>query len=849
MSDHNAPPSGARSPFIWTPRQPLHPFGARATAGSAPLRQEQPNRWFLFRATFTLDAVAEDAPLDITTDGRYMLYLNGNYIGRGPVRCNPLFQRYDSYDIFEHLRAGKNVVAVLVHTYGVDTAFHEAVRGMWTANFGEGGLWVDGPVVNTGQPWRCLQSDAWRGDTPRTNHSLGFIEVLDGGQIPEDWTGCDFDDSSWDEARPLVTGGGGSDAPYGGMTIRPFPILEPRGIPHLHEADVFPARLLWLKGQEPRPEMDLSARLYQEPLHALPDGAVSNPDHLLREDDAPAVIRTVNGLDTAITVDFGRIFSGHPFIEIEAAGGEIVEIACAERLPGEWDPEGPAPGARITPAALLGADTHLCIYKAKPGRQRFQRFEWCAVRYMHIVVRGAPGGLVIRRLGAVETHYPVVERGRFACSDAVLTRLWSVGAYTLKQCMHDAWEDCPSREQRQWLGDVTVENLAAWAAFGDSATPLTAKFLIQAAQSQRTDGMLQMFAPGDHQHDRMLIPDWCLQWILCAHDHWMLTGDRETIEIIWPSIQKVLAWFEHFSGPNGPVADLPYWQFLDWAGFGRHGEAAAVNAQLAGALRAASALAAALEVPRAAARYASQADRIIAALDASHWDASRGVWVDTVCPRTRGREPRTSQHSVAGMTLWGDLPPDRVTRAFDWAMDPQRETQTPAPPVVPHGTPVDEQNGVVLANTFYGHFLSEALARHGRVETALALIRRRYTPMLEAGTTTLWEATTPDASLCHGFSASPTYFLSRHVLGVSPARPGFEHVRISPHLGDLDYAEGMVQAGRRNVEVRLQRTDDGFTANVDGVSGADVSAPPGLRVAERNDRGGSLQIRYTNVDE
>ena len=849
MLDCDAPRPGARAPFIWTPRQPIDPLGFLALHDGRPARDDGPNRWFLFRTTVTLDALADEAPVHVTVDGRYMLYVNGAHVGRGPVRCSPLFQRYDSYDIAGHLRTGQNVVAVLVHTYGVDTAFHEAVRGMWAPTFGEGGLWVDGPVVSTAHAWRCLQSEAWQSDTPRANHSLGFVEVLDGNRHPEGWTECGFDDSAWDEARPLVAGGGGPEAPVGGMITRPFPILEPRGIPHLYEADVFPARRLWLKGQQPRPAIEIGRRLYQEPLHPLPGGAVSDPDHLLRSDGAPTVVRTADGLDTAITLDFGRIFSGYPFIEIDATGGEIVEIACAEHLPGEWDAGGPAPDARITPMELLGADAHLCAYTARPGLQRFQRFEWCAVRYMHVVVRGAPHGLAIRRLGAVETHYPVVERGAFSCSDPLLTRLWSLGAYTLKQCMHDAWEDCPSREQRQWVGDVTVENLAAWAAFGDSAAPLTAKFLVQIAQSQRPDGLIQMFAPGDHKHDAVLIPDYALQWILCAHDHWMLTGDLATIERIWPAIQKALAWFDHVSGRRGLVADMPYWQFMDWAGFGREDEAAAVNAQLAGALRAAATLARALDIPRAALRYAQRAEAIIAALDASHWDEARGVWVDMVCPRTGRQAPRTSQHSVAAMALWGDLPPERIARAFGWATDPARETQTPAPPVVPHGTPLEELTGVVMANTFYGHFMGEALARHGRTRTALAHIRRRYAPMVEAGATTLWEATTPDASLCHGFSASPTYFLSRHVLGVAPATPGFGRVRISPDLGDLDYAEGVAAAGPRTIEIRLERTDDGFVADVAGADNADLSPAPGIRLVERSERAGGLRLRYARTGE
>jgi alpha-L-rhamnosidase len=60
-------------------------------------------------------------PTDITVDGRYLLFVNGAQIGRGPVRCSPLAQRFDTYDLAPHLRSGRNVVAVLVHTYGVDT--------------------------------------------------------------------------------------------------------------------------------------------------------------------------------------------------------------------------------------------------------------------------------------------------------------------------------------------------------------------------------------------------------------------------------------------------------------------------------------------------------------------------------------------------------------------------------------------------------------------------------------------------------------------------------------------------------------------------------------------------------
>jgi hypothetical protein len=831
-----------RPPFVWTPRQEIDPTGGRRVYLGREGRPYEKNRWFLFRKIVDLPAVPDAAAVSITVDGRYILYANGGRIGRGPVRSSPLYQRYDDYDLTGALKAGRNVVAVLVHTYGTDTAFYETVKGMWHPTFGDGGLWVDGfaesggktLALNTDEGWRCIQSDAWTQDVPQSNHSLGFIEDLDAEKLVEDWTSADFDDSSWDEARPLIFGGGGPEAAYGGMLSRPFPTLLPRGIAMLEERMQAAKRMVWIRGLRPDPDLDFWRRSYEEPLVQVPDKAVSRPDDLLKIEGGHAVVRTAPGRDVAILLDFGRIMTGRPRIEIEARGGEIIEIACAESLPGEWNKGGPADDARITPKPWLGTDSHLCRYRAKAGRQTFERFEWCAIRWMQLTVRNAPDGLTIRGLGANLANYPVEERGRFQCSDDFLNQLWATGAYTLRQCMHDAWEDCPSREQRQWLGDVTVENLVGHAAFGPCVSALNAKYLAQVAESQRPDGLTQMFAPGDHRTNGMLIPDWTLQWILTAGDHLDYTGDLETIEAIFPSILKALAWFERLIGPSGLVADMPYWHFMDWAGVGREGEAGALNAQLAGAFRVAANLARALGWERAAERCAARARSLAQAVDARHWDDRRGAYVDIVDPVSGAQDLRVSQHANAAMALWGEAPADRVRRALDRITDSDRLTFTAGPPIAPHGETLDPEEGVVLANTFYSHFVYEALARHGRFGDALRLMRERFGPMLAQGATTLWESFAPTASLCHGFSASPTHQLSRRMLGVSPGQPGFAEIVIAPDLAGLDHAEGVVPTGRGDVEVRLERHGDGFVAQVRTPAGAptQLRAAPGLKAAK-----------------
>ncbi len=844
-----------RAPFVWTPRQAIDEAGFRKHYLGADARQNEKNRWFLFRKTVRLAAAPTAAPLSITVDGRYILYVNGAEQGRGPVRCSPLFQRYDDYDLAGALTAGDNVIAVLVHTYGRDTAFYETTKGMWQPTFGDGGLWTEGAAqtpsgavsLSTHEGWRCIQSDAWTQDTPQSNHSLGFIEDFDAAALPPDWTELGFDDAAWDEARALIAGGGAPDATYGGLETRPFPVLLPRGIPMLETRQVAAKRIVWVRGLAPNPELPFHRRSYEEPLVEASANAVSGWDDLLKLEGGHAVVRTEPGRDTTILLDFGKIMTGRPWFEIEARGGEEIEIACAEGLPGEWRPDGLPADARPKPKPWLGADAHLCRYRAKPGVQAFERFEWCAIRWMQVTVRDAPGGVVFRGLGANLVNYPVEDRGRFASSDPVLDQLWATGAYTLRQCMHDAWEDCPSREQRQWLGDVTVENLAGWAAFGPSVAPLTAKYLAQAAESQRPDGLTQMFAPGDHKTDGLLIPDWTLQWILCAGDHWRYAGDLATIEAIFPSILKALAWFERVTGPSGLVADLPYWHFMDWAGVGRHGEAGALNAQLAGAYRVAAELAGAVGWQREAARLAARAAAIGAALNDRHWDARRGVYVDMVDPATGAQQLWTSQHASAAIALWTDAPAERARSALARIAESQRLTFTAAPPIAPTGATLEPEDGVVLANTFYSHFVYDALARHGDFASALRLMRERYGPMLARGATTLWESFEPTASLCHGFSATPTYQLSRRVLGVAPAAPGFAEIELAPDLADLDHAEGVVPTPRGDVEARLERTDGGFVARyrLPGVIATRAAPPPGLAIASRPRLTGTeIEIRF-----
>ena len=67
--------------------------------------EAHPFHFFLMaRGKVNPEGNPRSAKLHITASDRYMLYLNGEYLGRGPVRSDPRWQSYDSYDVGSNIQ-------------------------------------------------------------------------------------------------------------------------------------------------------------------------------------------------------------------------------------------------------------------------------------------------------------------------------------------------------------------------------------------------------------------------------------------------------------------------------------------------------------------------------------------------------------------------------------------------------------------------------------------------------------------------------------------------------------------------------------------------------------------------
>jgi alpha-L-rhamnosidase len=171
-----------------------------------------------FRRSFELVSKPSIALLHLFADARYILWVNGTYVDRGPSRFQLNGPEYDTINIAPFLKSGKNVVAVLVagNLTGGKVMRH---RPGLTAS-----LVIDGKSLwNTDNSWRWSDRTRYR-LVKATWPNLWDAEV-DARVEDGNWMEAAYDDSSWRQAQPI----GGSN--WGPLTASRIPRLKETEVP------------------------------------------------------------------------------------------------------------------------------------------------------------------------------------------------------------------------------------------------------------------------------------------------------------------------------------------------------------------------------------------------------------------------------------------------------------------------------------------------------------------------------------------------------------------------------------------------------------------------------------------
>lgn len=799
-----------RAEWVWTrpPAELASPFQPAPSPGC----EEDRNRYVYFRRSFSIAGTPTSAPVFVSADGRYQLFVNGRRVGRGPGRCHPEYQHVDPYDVSRYLQPGPNVIACLVHTYGADLAWYVRRSQLEREVFGCGGFFFQGDItvpagdraasrgetfpsvsLDTGDgQWRFLVSAAWNPDTAIAGP--GFEEEFSSDDEPNGWRQIECDVTDW--GRPFVQK---STLPLGETVLRPFPRM------------VLPDAAALVDGEPVRP---VSVRQLE--------------------------IDTSSDGETISVLDFGRTEMGRLFFEVESAGGTELTFVYSERLAPD--------GSALVPDRVAGiSEPPFHRVRLGPGRRRFEQFEPAGFRYAEVRLHPQSGEALLVDAGVVPSRYPVEETGRFRCSVPELNEVWEGCALTARLCRQDGFIDCPHREQRQWTGDAHIQALLGYMVHGDPRP--AERMLRQVAETQRADGMVMMATVSDlSAAGKLYIPEFGLWWVLAMETHLRYAGRAQELAPLVPAAVHLLAWFCDFVDDDGLLADIPGWNFVDWSmELDRSGEGTVMNAVFVGAVRALETVARAVGLELLMDRVSRVAERIAESINQFLFDDVRGLYADA---RHHGVLSKVfSQHANAAVIAFGIAPAERWQGIVDAIADPEAVVLTRAWRFDIE-RPFDPGSQIVRAQPFFSHFVHDAYARVGAIGALLSSIQGRWLPMIRRNGTA-WEQwqDTPTTSLCHGFSATPLYDLPTHVVGIVPTAPGFSRFSVRPQLGNLTFAEAIMPTPRGEIVVRWDEADDGtmnLAITVPAGTVAQIAPPDGL-IGPRELASGDHRVRYVSA--
>lgn len=770
-----------------------------------------PNQFVQMRKPFMLDTVPASARVYIFADSRYQLFINGNLVGRGPARAPIFWGYYDVFDVAKYLKPGKNVIAVEVVWLDEQLGWFGEPPGVP----GHGGLLCQldmqagsrTTVLATDTSWKAHEDASMRWGQPRINGALPEVEVTDGSLADPGWNTPDFDDSQWLPVK-VTTGGWGETVP----PIDPFAHMMRRPIQNPIETEMAPAHIVDVGWTTAGPAMSaaednatgsrisqaaaaslrkLGSYITSEP-HKSDSTILGGGDALVKVGSSQmAVLAPSRQADSSayVILDMGKEVDGYPQITMDAPAGTLVELAWSEMLTDRGNVDG----------AHQSGGNYVARYFTRQGLQTWSLWGWHGMRYLEIRMTG--NTIPVRfHAGLIFSTANLHRAGSFESSDPLLNKLWEMGAYTLQLSTLDGTMDCPTREQSEFAGDGEVELKVNDVV--NKNTDLDRKVLLDIARDQRQDGAIPAVVASGFPADEV-IDSYIFSFVNATHSYYVQTKDRDLLDAIYPNVVRAMLWFQDLRQPDGMLGHLPYWEFLDWSRPITEGESSIMNALYAHALENAADLATIENDARTAQLFRNDVLQIRQQFNARFWSRTRGLYVDSW--KDGQQSAQASQLANADAVLYGFAPKRLIPSILTKISTEKNLRSQRFDPVTGKMIRKDDFDPVLYvkqAGTYGASFVLDALAANGFENEALEIIRKRWGPMAAVGNGTMWEQFTQyGGTSSHGWSASPTYVLSRSVLGVTPTAPAYASYAIAPQPGNLTWARGVVPTAKGDVKI------------------------------------------------
>jgi len=717
---------------------------------------DNPNSYgvYHFRKKITLDKKPGQFIIHVSADNRYKLFINETEVAHGPARGDLENWFYETVDIAPLLHTGENIIAAVVWNYAQYKG--AAQFSLRTAFILQGNTETEA-IANTNASWKIFKNEAYSPLPYDRNRAGLYLDVGPGEQIegtkyPWNWTALNFNDSLW-KAPVTLSPGSPKGIHLGGQ-----PFLVPRKIPFMKMEKKRLAKIALAKGIQGN------------------DGFIKGTSSLVIPSHTNAII----------LLDQTYLTNAYPEIKISGGRNASLTILYSEAM---YDSSSNRKGDKGNRNEIKGKEILGYYDRILPDGQpdRVFRSLWFRTyRYVQLEISTKEEPLTIHDFYGIATAYPFEEKGAFASGDHLLSQIWDVSMRTAKLCAHETYFDCPYYEQQQYSGDTRIQALISLYTFGDDL--LVRNAIEQFNNSISSDGLTKSCYPCSGVQ---YIPPFSLFWINMVHDYWMLRPDSAFVRTTIRNIDDVLNWHEQYVDSSGMLYKMPWWKFVDWAtewpwdnklGIagqpeGWDGNSSILTLQYAHTLMIAAELFENYNQKESADRYRKLAEKLKKATYEKCWDNEKEMFADSPDKK------QFSQHANIWAILSDALPKEKQAALMKKIIDE---------PMVIQGT------------FFYRFYLNRAMVKVGMANRYVEMLQP-WTNMLDIGLTTFAENPEPTRSDCHAWSASPAYEFLATVCGITPSSPGFNHVKIEPHLGRLQWADGKVYHPQGDIIVKLRR--------------------------------------------
>ncbi len=707
----------------------------------------------------------QSARIHISADERYELFIDGKRVARGPERGDPQGWFYETFLL--DLSPGTHTIVARVWAFGEAAPFAQMSIEPAFLFCSDGPL---GPLVDTGTAaWevKVLGGYGWAAPARfKFNDSTGRKQAIDG--TGRDWGVERGEGEGWQPVVALY------EAEVGYPTdLHSRRILRPGTFPQMIEQPVPPGVVR----------------------HVADDGpadAVLRANHLSSEADSwqrfierAAPLHIPARTRRRVIVDLKDYFCAYPRLTCSGGGGTSIGIGWAESLfVNPIIPQhGNAKGNRneIEGRYFGGLND---VFLLDGGEARlFETLWWQAGRYVEITIQTADQPVELSRLDFTETRYPLDMEARFDCDDPRIVKLMPMLVRSMQACLHEHYMDSPYYEQLMYIGDTRVEALVTYVMTHDPRPPRKATTMFD--HSRMVDGFTQSRYPS---RKAQVIPTFSMVYVQMIEDSLMWHGDKTFVRARMPGARGIIDACLRHQDADGLIGRLPGWPFMDWSQFhygmphnAFYGASCAVNWQFVTTLESIARLENLLGEPELAARANRLAGALAARIHTTFWDESRGLYTDDASGK------HYYEHTQIWALLSTQLSPatrDRLGRGLIDAQDLARST------------------------IYFAHYLYEVLGQMGRDDLILKHLQLWFDAQA-MGLCCTPESPEPTRSDCHAWGAHPLYHFFATLLGIRPASPGFQTVRITPCLHTLRNASGRMPHPRGEIAADF-RVDNGL---------------------------------------